>query len=93
MIRKYRYTSCYSVDVNPETNSDLVDDCQMLSSVPSNKFNRWRGDPPYNVKTAKEVYGTNLPATIKLVQAVARVSKDGSLDLRITKYVLKESFQ
>lgn len=41
MIRKYGYTSCSTVDINPETNPDLVDDAQMLSSVPNNRFNRW----------------------------------------------------
>ena len=54
-IRKYGYNSCVAVDVNPETNPDLVDDGQMLSSVPNNRFNRWRCDPPYNVKTARDV--------------------------------------
>jgi hypothetical protein len=33
MMRKYRYTSCYTVDINPHTNPDLVDDGQILSSV------------------------------------------------------------
>ena len=37
MIRKYRHTSCYTVDINPETNPDLVDDAQKLSSVPNNR--------------------------------------------------------
>lgn len=79
MIRKYRSTSCYTVDINPGTNPDLVDDAQKLSSVLDNRFNRWRGDPPYNGKTAKEMYGTNLPSPIKLLQAGARVCKVGSL--------------
>ena len=79
MIRKYRHTSCYTVDINPETNPDLLDDAQKLSSVPNNRFNRWRGDPPYNDKTAKEMYGTSLPSSIKLLQAGARVCKVGSL--------------
>jgi hypothetical protein len=51
----------------------------MLSSISNSKFNRWRCDPPYNVKTAKEMYGTNLPSPIKLLQAGARVCKVGSL--------------
>jgi hypothetical protein len=79
MIRKYGYESCYTVDINLETNPDLVEDGQILSSVPNNRFSRWRGDPPYNVKTAKEMYGTNLPSPIKLLQAGARVCKVGSL--------------
>ena len=79
MIRKYRHTSCYTVDINPETNPDLVDDCQILSSVLNNRFNRWRGDPPYNINTAKKMYGTSLPSSIELLQAGARVCKVGSL--------------
>ncbi len=79
MIRKYRSTSCYTVDINPEVNPDLVDDAQKLSSVPNTRFNRWRGDPPYNDKTAKQMYGTSLPSSIKLLQAGARVCKVGSL--------------
>jgi hypothetical protein len=79
MIRKYHHTTCYTVDINSETNPDLVDDAQKLCSVPNNRFNRWRGDPPYNGKTAKEMYGTSLPSSIKLLQAGARVCKVGSL--------------
>jgi hypothetical protein len=79
MIRKYRHTSCYTIDINPETNPDLVDDAQKLSSVPNNRFNRWRGDPPYNINTAMKMYGTSLPSSIKLLQAGARVCSVGSL--------------
>jgi hypothetical protein len=78
-IRKYGYNSSFAVDINPRTSPDLVDDGQMLSSVPNDRFNRWRSDPPYNDKTAKEMYGTNLPSPIKLLQAGARVCKVGSL--------------
>jgi hypothetical protein len=70
MIRKYRYTSCYTVDINPETNPDLVDDVQILSSVLKNRFNRWTRDPPYNDKTAKEMYGINLPSPINCFKQV-----------------------
>jgi hypothetical protein len=79
MIKKYGYKSGYTVDINPETNPDLVDDGQTLSSISNRKFNRWRCDPPYNVKTAKEMYGTSLPSSIKLLQAGARVCSVGSL--------------
>lgn len=79
MIKKFGYKSCFTVDINPETKPDLVDDGQMLSSIPNNKFNRWRCDPPYNLGTARKMYGTTLPAPIKLLQAAARVCKVGSL--------------
>ncbi len=50
-----------------------------MSSVPNTRFNRWRGDPPYNVKTAKKMYGTDLPEAMKLLKAGTRVCKVGSL--------------
>lgn len=61
-----------------ETNPDLADDAQKLSSVPNYRFDRWRGDPPYNINTAK-IYGTSLPSSIELLQAGQRESKVGSL--------------
>lgn len=79
MIRKYGYTECFTVDINPETKPDLVADGQTLSGISNNRFNRWRCDPPYNIETAKKMYGTNLPAPIKLLEASARVCKVGSL--------------
>lgn len=69
----------YTVDINPETNPDLVEDGQILSSVPSNTFNRWRCDPPYTVKTVREMNGTDLPSPIRLLIAGARVCTVGSL--------------
>lgn len=44
-----------------KNNPDLVEDGQTLSSLPSNNFNRWRCDPPYNAMTARNMYGTDLP--------------------------------
>jgi hypothetical protein len=79
-IRKNRAdNTSYTVDINPETDPDLVEDGQTLSSIPSNTFNRWRCDPPYNVKTAEKMYGTSLPSPIKLLRAGARVCTVGSL--------------
>jgi len=79
MIRRYGDKSCFTVDINPTTNPDLVDDGQVLSPIPNAKFNRWRCDPPYNLDTAKIMYGTDLPSPIKLLRAGARVCKVGSL--------------
>jgi hypothetical protein len=79
-IRKYGVdNTCYTVDINPDTDPDLVEDGQILSSVPGNTFNRWRCDPPYNVKTAREMYRTDLPSPIRLLKAGARVCTVGSL--------------
>ena len=82
MVRK-NYTlngnHCVTVDINPKTNPDLVADGQALSSIANSTFNRWRCDPPYRMETAREMFGTDLPATIKLLNAGARVCKVGSL--------------
>lgn len=71
--------SCFSVDVNPDCKPDLVTNGETLEGVPSNEFDRWRCDPPYNERTALEMYGTSLPNTAKLLQAGARVCKEGTL--------------
>jgi len=71
--------SCFTVDINPHTKPDLVADGQKLDGIPDGKFNRWRCDPPYNARTAKEMYGTDLPSTAKLLKAAARVCKTDSL--------------
>ncbi len=72
-------SDCYTVDINPECKADMVADGQMLEEVADNSFARWRCDPPYNHKTAKEMYNTELPNTAKLLKAGARVCKSGSL--------------
>lgn len=72
-------SSCLTVDINPQTKPDLVCDAQTLDGVPSNEFNRWRCDPPYNANTARLMYGTSLPATALLLRAGARVCKVGAL--------------
>lgn len=71
--------SCFTVDINPDTKPDLVADGQKLDMIPNKTFNRWRCDPPYNVKTAKEMYRTDLPNTSKLLKEGARICKPGSL--------------
>jgi hypothetical protein len=50
-----------------------------LAAIQDNSFTRWRCDPPYNEKTAKEMYGTDCPKLGKLLAAGARVVKPGSL--------------
>jgi hypothetical protein len=70
---------CFTVDINPDTNPDSVDDAQQLSFIADNSFNRWRADPPYNEDTALSMYNTSLPNTAKLLAAGARVCKPNSL--------------
>ena len=70
---------CFRVDINPNTTPDLLSDGQSLVGVANGNYSRWRCDPPYNTKTAKMMYRTSLPDTIKLLKAGARVCKVGSL--------------
>ena len=70
---------CYTVDINPETEPDHIGDAQTLEGIPDDKFARWRCDPPYNEKTAQEMYGTTLPVTGHLLKAGARVCKVDAL--------------
>ena len=65
--------------INPDHKPDIVDDAQVLSKVESNRFNRWRCDPPYNEETAKTMYGTKVPDTLRMLEAGARVCKSKSL--------------
>ena len=67
--------SCFTVDINPDTNPVLVDDAQYLTKVANNSFSSWRADPPYNQVTAMEMYGTELPITGELLKSAARVCK------------------
>jgi hypothetical protein len=47
-----KISSCYTVDINPETRPDLVDDGQELRLVPTISSI----DPPYNENTARIMY-------------------------------------
>jgi hypothetical protein len=71
--------NCFKVDINPNVNPDLVGDGQYLYGISNERFTRCRLDPPYNPRTAKSMYGTDLPNPSKLLKAGARVCKVGSL--------------
>lgn len=71
--------NCFTVDIQPKYKPDLVTDGQTLEGIKDNYFERWRCDPPYNAKTAREMYGTQLPSLSKLLEAGARVVNPGSL--------------
>jgi hypothetical protein len=72
---------CYfTVDINPDTNPTMVCNAETLDGIADNTFSRWRADPPYNLQTAKSMYGNrSVPSTMKLLKAGARVCKPGSL--------------
>jgi hypothetical protein len=68
-----------TVDIFDLPNVSYVCDGQDLQGIPSNQFDRWRCDPPYNKDTARQMYGADLPSTSKLLIAGARVCKLGAL--------------
>lgn len=76
--------NCFTVDINPDKKPDLVADAQDLTEIEENRFIRWYCDPPYNEKTAKEMYKTKLPNTMKLLKAGMRVVKEGGLLLLLS---------
>src|SRR6476660_92051 len=53
-----------AVDINPRLHPDLVADSQILDCIPNGVFNRWMGDPPYKISTARDMYDTELPSPI-----------------------------
>src|ERR1044071_2084489 len=67
------------VDVDLNTNPNLVKDGQTLEGIDDNTYDRWRCDPPYNELRAEKMYGCALPSLSKLLKAGARVVKPGSL--------------
>lgn len=69
----------FTVDINPGLNPDYVEDAQRLDSIPNGVFSRWMGDPPYNPRTSRDMYGTELPSPLKLLKAGTRVCKVGAL--------------
>jgi hypothetical protein len=71
---------CFTVDINPDTKPTMICNAETLEGIADNTFSRWRADPPYNLQTAKSMYGNeSVPNTLKLLKAGARVCKPGSL--------------
>jgi hypothetical protein len=77
--RNVHYNSALTVDINPDCDPILVANGEILEGVEDNTFTRWRCDPPYSERTAKEMYRTPLPNPGKLLKAGARVCKPNSL--------------
>ncbi|HEY7573406.1 MAG TPA: hypothetical protein VH796_18760 [Nitrososphaeraceae archaeon] len=72
-------SSPYTVDTNPALKPDYVADAQRLNEIAKETYSRWMADPPYNARTAKKMYGTELPDPLRLIEEGARVCKVGSL--------------
>jgi hypothetical protein len=73
-----------TADIRFNSDADIVGDCQNLDNLAINSFDRWRCDPPYNEKAAKEMWNCELPDTMKLLKAGARIIKEGSLMFLLT---------
>ena len=46
---------CFTVDINPDTKPSMVCNAETLEGIADNNFNRWRCDPPYNLRTARSM--------------------------------------
>lgn len=68
-----------TVDINPDRHPTYIGDGQFLPKEWDNRFDRWYSDPPYNEKTAKKMYGTELPSWTGLLTEGARVVMPGGL--------------
>jgi hypothetical protein len=77
--------ACLTVDINPDTNPDIVDDAQKLDGIADGSFRRWRADPPYNEATAKDMYNTKLPNTGKLLEAKPLIKLLSCAKIRLKK--------
>lgn len=74
-----------TVDINPKFKPTYCTDAQTLAGLPAKlKVRRIRGDPPYNEKTAREMYGTDLPNNYQLIRASTRHLVKGGLIFLLT---------
>lgn len=62
-----------TVDINPDTSPDYVDDAQSLENVPLQEFDIVLADPPYSVEDA-EHYQTTMVKRNKVLVALSRLS-------------------
>lgn len=76
---RYVNDGAFTVDIDRNCGPMLVTDGETLAGIEDQSFNRWRCDPPYNEKTAREMYHCPLPNIGRLLQAGARVVRPGSL--------------
>ena len=56
LVAEASKVDCYTVDINPTYNPSCVDNAEVLSKIPSNSFDRYRADPPYNQRTAERCF-------------------------------------
>ncbi|MGC2308624.1 MAG: hypothetical protein WA461_09480 [Nitrososphaeraceae archaeon] len=68
-----------TVDINPLRHPTYEGDAQYLPKEWEERFQRWYADPPFNSKTAKQMYGTAFPSWTKLLAEGARVTKPRGL--------------
>lgn len=84
--------NAFTVDINPKYEPSCVDNAETLSKIPSNSFDRFRADPPYNERTAKEMYNTSLPDVGKLLKSGTRVCKHKALMFLLLANVNRQAY-
>lgn len=66
-----------TVDINPASGADYIDDAQTLVSVPLERFDLVLADPPYSVEDCDH-YATTMVARNKVMRALGRRLQPGS---------------
>lgn len=67
----------YRVDINPETNPNLVGNVESLTEIPDCSFNGGLADPPYTEEFARDLYGTPYPKWSLWTKELVRVVNHG----------------
>lgn len=66
-----------TVDINPELEPDILDDCQTLENVPLHEFDLVLSDPPYTEEDCDH-YGTTMVKRNKVMKALGAGLKKGT---------------
>ena len=82
---------CFTVDINPAHEPNLVSNAETLEGIENNSFSRYRVDPPYSEYCARKMYNTGLPSISKLLKAGARVCKPKALMFLLLGNVNRQS--
>ena len=78
----------FRVDINKETNPDLVADCHSLPEEWTNKFEMVILDPPYSDEESNELYNTGKLKPMTYLNEAVRVTKPNGFIVAYHKYKL-----
>lgn len=65
----------YRIDINPDTNPDLVGNVESLPELQDNSFEAGLADPPYTEEFAKELYKVPYPKWSLWTKELVRIVK------------------